>query len=35
MGEENKENQISKTKLYLIMAGMLVTGTCNTLVTKV
>ena len=31
----NKENQVSKTTLYLIMTGMLVTGTCNTLVTKV
>jgi hypothetical protein len=33
MGE--KEAQISKTQLYLIMTGMLITGTCNTLVTKV
>ena len=31
----NKENQVSKTTLYLIMTGMLGTGTCNTLVTKV
>lgn len=35
MAEEGKEAGVSKTTLYLIMTGMLITGTCNTLVTKV
>lgn len=32
---ENKKPQISKPLLYGIMAGMLLTGTCNTMILKV